>query len=106
MKVYKLVRKRKDGSLGSLFINRRARLPVNEWMEAESHSTKGYAYRPGWHCTLKPCAPHLSEKGRVWVEVKVEDYIIYNRPESQGGEWVLADRMKIIGELKGGISYE
>ena len=36
---------------------------------------------------------------RVWVECEVEDYDTYNRPESQGGTWILAQRMKINREL-------
>lgn len=44
--------------------------------------------------------PHLSEKGRIWVEVLVGDHELYQRPMSQGGTWVLAQRMKIIKELK------
>ena len=96
MRAYKLIRQLKDGSLSLLFINRKSRIPVGEWLEAESHPTKGFAYRKGWHCTLKPVAPHLSEKDRVWVEVEIEDYETYKRPESQGGMWVLAQRMRII----------
>lgn len=96
MEAYKLVRVLKDGSLAPLFINKKSRLPIGEWMEAESHPTKGYAFRKGWHCTLKSVAPHLSLKGRVWVKVEIEDYEFYNRPESQGGTWVLAQKMKII----------
>ena len=99
MKAYKLIRKMKDGSLSPLFINRRSRIPVGEWMEAEFYPTKGFAPRKGWHCTLEPVAPHLSEKGRVWVEVEVEDIEMYDRPESQGGTWVLAQRMKIVREI-------
>jgi hypothetical protein len=96
MKAYKLIRKMKDGSLSPLFINRKSRIPVGVWLDAESHPTKGFAYRKGWHCTLRPTAPHLSEKDRVWVKVEVEDYEHYNRPESQGGTWVLAQRMKVV----------
>lgn len=95
MKAYKLVRQMKDGSLSPLFINKTSRLPIGEWMQAEDHPTKGFAHRPGWHCCFKPIAPHLSEKDRVWVEVEVLDYAVYNRPESQGGSWVLAQRMKV-----------
>lgn len=36
---------------------------------------------------------------RVWVECEVEDWTSYNRPESQGGSWILAQKMKIIREL-------
>ena len=99
MRAYKLVRKMKDGSLASLFINRKDRMLIGEWMEAESHPTKGFVYRKGWHCTLRPEAPHLGTKGRVWVEVEVEDFEYFQRPESQGGVWVLAQRMKVIGEI-------
>lgn len=99
MKAYKLVRKMKDGSLSPLFINKKFRTPIGVWLNAELHPTRGFAVRKGWHCTLKPIAPHLSTKNRVWVEVEVDDYEYYNRPESQGGTWVLAQRMKVIKEL-------
>ena len=51
-----------------------------------------------------PLAPHLSIKlangeQRVWVECEVEDYATYNRPESQGGTWILAQKMKVVKEL-------
>ena len=36
----------------------------------------------------------------MWVEVEVEDWESYNRPESQGGAWILAQRMKIIREVE------
>ena len=90
------MRLRKNNTLGSLFINRKAIIPIGVWLEAEDYPTKGYAHRPGWHCTFKPIAPHLSEKDRVWVECEVEDYGIYDRPECQGGQWILANKMKII----------
>lgn len=39
---------------------------------------------------------HLSNgEDRVWVECEVEDWEPYNRPESQGGAWILAQRLKI-----------
>ena len=99
MVVYKLMRLRKDGTLGSLFINRNVVIPLNEWLEAENHPTKGYQERFGWHCTFKPIAPHLSKRGRVWVKCEVEDTETYDRPESQGGQWVLAKRMKVLKVL-------
>jgi len=43
---YKLFRVRRDGSLGSLFINRRVSLPPATWLIAESHPTKGLASLP------------------------------------------------------------
>ncbi len=62
MIVYKLVRKMKDGSLSPLFINKKSRLPIGVWLTAETYPTKGFAERTGWHCTIKPEAPHLSKK--------------------------------------------
>lgn len=88
---YKLVRQRKDGSLGPLFINARLRIPLGVWLRAEAHPTKGFAYRPGWHATLKKCAPHLSTKGRVWAKVSMRGIRKFKRPQSQGGTWVLAE---------------
>ena len=96
---YKLVRKLKDGTLHPLFINKKITIPVGEWLDAESHPTKGYKYRKGWHCTLIPNAPHLSKKGRVWVMVEIQDLEYYTRPESQGGMWVLAQKMKVVKEI-------
>ena len=97
--VYKLVRKRKDGTLGPLFINAKLRIPMHEWLEAENHPTKGFAHRPGWHCTLEPIAPHLSERGRVWVECICQNFQKFSRPQSQGGTWVLAERIKFLREV-------
>ena len=99
MIAYKLIRKLKDGSLSPLFINKTQRIPIGEWLIAENHPTKGFAVRQGWHCTLEPIAPHLSTKDRVWVMVEIEDFEYYNRPESQGGTWVLAQKMKVICQL-------
>jgi hypothetical protein len=96
---YKLVRKMKDGSLSPLFINKTSRFPIGVWLEAKSYPTKGFAVRKGFHCTLTPVAPHLSTNNRVWVEVELQDYEHYDRPESQGGTWVLAQKMKVIREL-------
>ena len=94
---YKLVRLRKDGTLGPLFINARQRIPIGKWLKAEAHLTNGYAFRPGWHCTLKPVAPHLSEKNRVWVKVSVKNATKIVRPDLQGGTWLLAKWMRVDG---------
>ena len=99
MIAYKLFRIRKDGSLGSLFINRTIKLPLNKWLEAEDHKTKGYKHRPGWHCCPQPQAPHLSMKDREWFEVEINNYETEHRPESQGGLWFLANNMKIIRQI-------
>ena len=99
MIAYKLVRKRRNGTLASLFIGASKTLPLGVWLDAESIPTKGYAYRPGWHCCHEPSAPHLSMKGRIWVLVDIDDFIIFDRPENQGGRWYVANRLKILKEL-------
>ena len=104
MEAFKLFRLRKDGTLGPLFINARLRVPMGVWLDAGCHPTKGYAVRRGWHCTLAPVAPHLSsgpQSGRVWCRCEVEDYQRYARPESQGGTWLLAERIRILEILEG-----
>jgi len=99
LKAYKLIRKLKSGEYSPLFINKKSRIPIGVWLDAESHPTNGFAVRKGWHCLLKPEAPHLSKKDRVWVEVELDDFEYFERPESQGGMWVLAQKMKVIREL-------
>jgi hypothetical protein len=101
MKAYKLVRMKKNGKIGSLFIHRQDDLPIGEWLEAEFYPTEGFAPRKGYHCTFKPIAPHLklelkNGEKRIWVEVEVEDYETYERSKYYGGNWILANRMKII----------
>lgn len=99
MIAYKLVRKLKDGSLSPLFINKKMRLLIGVWLDAEEYPTKGFKTRKGWHCTLKPIAPYLSLKNRIWVKVELDNAVFFNRSESQGGVWVLSQRMRIISEL-------
>jgi hypothetical protein len=96
MIAYKLFRELKSGEITPLFINKTKRLPLNEWMDAECHPTKGFAIRPFWHCTSTPNAPHLSEKNRIWLKVEIEDYTEFIRPDNQGGKWYLAGKMKIL----------
>lgn len=99
MIAYKLFRKKKNGALTSLFINKTKELPIGEWMKFEDIPTKGYASRPGWHCTKEPVVHHLSSRGRVWCEVEIQGFSLVERPKSQGGVWYLADYMRIIREL-------
>lgn len=93
---YKLFRVLKSGEITSLFINKTERLKKGEWLEAKSYPTDGYKLRPFWHCTANPIAPHLTEKGRVWLKVEMEDFEEFNRPAFQGGKWFLAKRIKIL----------
>jgi hypothetical protein len=100
MRAYKLFKQRKDGTIGPLFIGARQRVPIGVWMDAEDIPTKGYAHRPGWHAGCGPNAPHLSTKGRVWYVVEIEDFVSFKRPGNQGGEWLIAQRMKVIRPLE------
>jgi hypothetical protein len=101
MKAYKLVKQRKDGTLGPLFINTRQRIKIGTWLPAEAHRKKGFAFRPGWHCTAKPSAPHIHNKpDRVWWEVEIDDFTEFPRPRNQGGMWYLAQKIKFIKQLE------
>jgi hypothetical protein len=101
MIVYKLCRKLKDGSISSLFINKKNRIKLGEWLEAENHPTNGFANRPYWHCVKEMLAPHLKENGRVWMICEIDDNTqVMERPKSQGGVWYLAKRIKFISEVK------
>ena len=93
---YKLFRIRKDGNLSSLFIDKTSILPLNKWLVSRGIQTKGFAFRPGWHCCNSPIAPHLSKTGRVWARVAITGITEHIRPESQGGLWYTAKRMKIL----------
>jgi len=96
MKAYKLFRVLKDGSISSLFINKKERHPMKKWLTAKTYPTKGFAVRPFWHCTSEPIAPHLSMKGRAWFEVEMKNYTEFLRPQQQGGLWYLAKDIKIL----------
>ena len=104
MKAYKLLRI-KNGKLYPLFIHRKFETPMNIWMRAECYPTKGFAVRKGWHCCFIPYAPHLNMvlsngEQRVWAECEIKEWDTYNRPESQGGAWILAQKIKIIRTLQ------
>lgn len=105
MKVYKLVKLKKDGNCYPLFIDKDKPFLFGQWMHCEFHPTKGFAPRSvsdeedlgGWHCCYQPVAPHLSEQlangeQRVWIECESKGISKrYNRPESQGGAWLLVE---------------
>lgn len=94
-KAYKLFTLRKNGTIGPLFINKKQVVPIGKWVKAECHPTKGFAVRPGWHCTAKPHAPHLSKKNRVWCEVEIQGIKENQRPQRQGGLWYTANKLKV-----------
>lgn len=96
------MRQRKNGTLGSLFIGRSEIIPVGRWLHAKAIRTKGFAYRPGFHCCASPFdAPHLkrelaSKEQRVWCLCAIQDWYTMPRPENQGGFWYIADLLKIL----------
>lgn len=96
---YKLCRKLKNGDIRTLFIDKKKNLVFNKWITAENHPTKGFAVRPYWHSTSLPIAPHLSERDRVWVECKIKNYSLFNRPAQQGGLWYLSKEVMFVREL-------
>jgi len=100
MIAFKLFRVRKDGTIGPLFINKKQRIAPGEWIDAESHPTKGFAVRAGWHCTHSPKADHLKMKeDRAWFKVEIKDFALLQRPSNQGGLWYLANKLKVIERL-------
>lgn len=106
MKAYKLMKIRKNGTLGPLFINARQVVPIGEWLPAGNHPTKGFAVRPGWHCCAEMNAPHLSLKpangpARVWCEVEIKGITEHHRPEAQGGLWYTAEAMRVVRIVNG-----
>lgn len=103
MIAYKLLRRRKKtGTLGPLFIDKKLVVPIGEWLNAECHPTKGFQVRPGFHVLARIHAPHLMRKDgtlapdRVWARVEIEGFQEFHRPESQGGKWFLAERMRVL----------
>ena len=100
MKAYKLVRINKDGKLYPLFIDKAREYMIGEKRTAEYIPTKGFAPRLGFHCCFIPFAPHLKTKlasgeNRVWIECEVDNFETYDRPESQGGKWILAQDLTV-----------
>jgi hypothetical protein len=97
IKGYKLFHLRKNGTLGPLFINAKMVVPIGKRMRAESHPTKGFAFRPGWHAATSPIAPHLKmKKDRVWCEVQLEGIRELPRPKRQGGVWLICKYLKVV----------
>lgn len=97
MYAFKLLRVRADGTLGSLFINRKAVLRRDTWMTARpQRAPKGFAKRFGWHACIQPHAPHLSKRGRAWYLVELRGVTRQKRPAAQGDVWLTAKRMRIV----------
>jgi hypothetical protein len=92
---------RRDGTLGSLFVDRKSTIPVGRWLYAKLKPTPGLKPRKGFHSLLKPVEPHLktdlkSGERRRWFVCQALDYETIVRPEAQGGTWVVSERLKIL----------
>lgn len=80
MFAYRLMRLRKDGTLGPLFVGRTQVVRTGDYLRARRDLPhNGLAYRPGFHCCARPSAPHIKRvlkngKRRVWCLVSVYDY--------------------------------
>lgn len=105
MIAYKLLRVRRDGSLGPLFVDRGLRLKPNFIHIARKDCKHpGLAHRPGFHCCAKPEAPHMklrlkNGEVRVWCRVQIMCYTKHVRPEAQGGTWFTAKYLQVIERL-------
>lgn len=102
MIAYKLMKQRKDGTLGPLFINSSQRVPLNRWLKAEAHKKKGFAFRPGWHAFPKPGAHtrlDTEREGRVWCRVEIQGVKQFSASGTEGGVWYLAKRMRVLEVL-------
>ena len=96
---YKLFEQNAAGELFPLFIDKNTAVPVNEWIPAEYHPTKGFAARGGWHIGADvPDAPWLKSYDgtnigyyksrwksgkRVWAVVEYNDNHDYNKEVSR-----------------------
>ena len=109
-KAWKLFRQYEDGSISSLYSNKKLKYEEGEWYEAEEHPDKagGRKFRPMFHATASNRLPHLEkskkepivprgkQKGRVYLQVELDGAGIRRVSESQGGDWYIGQRMKII----------
>jgi hypothetical protein len=99
---YKLFRKRKDGTYGTLFINTKLRMIKGVVYQEEDHPTKGFAHRMGWHILPRQESNRLAVKthwcNRVWCTVEFEYKDTIYKPESQGGMVYIGSTIKILEE--------
>ena len=84
-KGYKLFEQDPDGNLYALFIDKKTIMPMDKWLQAENHPTKGFGPRPGYHIGEGiPSAPWLmsfdgtykSQRSKYWRRVWAEVWYI------------------------------
>lgn len=86
-KGYKLFEQDPEGNLYALFIDKKTPMPINEWLKAENHPTKGFGPRPGFHIGENiPSAVWLmsfdgtykSQRSKYWKRVWAEVLYVAN----------------------------
>lgn len=82
---YKLFEQDPDGNLYALFIDKKAAMPIGEWLKAGNFPTKGFAARPGYHIgegipsavwLMSYDGTYKSQRSKYWKRVWAEvEYI-------------------------------
>lgn len=105
MKVYKMCRKYKDGSIGPMFVGTDDRFKIGEWvfarMDFKRRLDKVYSklgwlkFRPGFHFAELPYAPHIGIKENgairymhddtVWCECEITEATDYTFEAHENG---------------------
>lgn len=106
---YKLFRasKKNKGKLYPLFVNANEEIPIGEWIEAKCGEINkqgkvksrlgALCFRPGWHLSNIPYAPHIGRKGDsgkiefmnenyIWCECMYSDKINYQPQANENGK--------------------
>lgn len=104
-KVYKLLEVH-GGKLYPLYVNAKEETPIHEWLEAKcgeiteegkvkAGKLKKLAFRPGWHTSRLPYAPHIGKKvngeimamhdNQVWCECFIKDEVNYQEKADKNG---------------------
>lgn len=107
MKAYKLLRIKKDGKLYPLFVDTKTFIPIGVWIKAKCGELKSngnvksklgdLCYRPGYHLSDLPYAPHIGKKGdsgriefmnkdHVWCECEYASDINYQSLVNENGK--------------------
>lgn len=109
---FKLFEMDQNGNLYALFIDKNTIMPINSWLQAENHPTKGFAARPGYHIGQIPSAPWLmSADGtyksqrrkhwkRVWAEVEYVADVDYTSEVMQLPKKCFVDKLPSGGFYK------
>lgn len=97
---YKLFRKRADGTLGPLCVNRGLVIPKGVWLRCEFDcDPRNASYRPGWHARPRPFSDHVQTlPNRVWCLVYLDDAEKVFKSKYEW--WHVAKWMKVIREVR------